>query len=171
MPLRAMRGCSIDGFAKCPCKQAFLHGGIIGHGIISVCSCTFTYRVREFDAARQTPMLTRRQKHGIKLVCSCTFTYRVREFDAARQTPMQNPRLTHGIKLVCSCTFTYRVREFREHGIPSDPTCTFTYHVPENGASLRFSPRFPHLIKLCGMCRTRSARSGFSKIVRTEKNT
>ena len=44
---------------KCPCKQAFLLHGIIRHGITLFCGCTLFYRVREFDTARQTPMLTR----------------------------------------------------------------------------------------------------------------
>ena len=37
---------------KCPCKQAFLLHGIIGHGITLVCNRMFTYRVREFSAMR-----------------------------------------------------------------------------------------------------------------------
>ena len=69
---------------KCPCKQAFLLHGIIGHGIPLVCNCTFTYRVRENDAKRHSPTCARGQTHGITLIRNCKFTYRVRENDAKR---------------------------------------------------------------------------------------
>ena len=72
---------------KCPCKQAFLLHGIIGHGIPLVCNCTFTYRVRENDAKRHSPTCARGQSHGITLIRNCKFTYRVCENDAKRHSP------------------------------------------------------------------------------------
>ena len=112
MPLRAMcAAATLTASQKCPCKQAFLLHGIIGHGIPLVCNCTFTYRVRENDAKRHSPTCARGQTHGITLIRNCKFTYRVCENDAKRHSPTCARGQTHGITLIRNCKFTYRVRE------------------------------------------------------------
>ena len=73
---------------KCPCKQAFLLHGIIGHGrgcprwqtghsITLIRDCTFTYCVPEF------------REHGITSNRTCTFTHHVPENGAEPRFPTQ----------------------------------------------------------------------------------
>ena len=52
-----------ETFEKAEAKMQYLalscamqKAGIIGHGITLICNRTFTYRVREFDATRQSLM-------------------------------------------------------------------------------------------------------------------
>ena len=60
---------------KCPCKQAFLLHGIIGHSMPLVRNCTFAYCVPEF------------REHGITSIRNCTFTYHVPENGAVLRFP------------------------------------------------------------------------------------
>ena len=52
MPPRATHGCNIDGFAKMPLQASIFASWYNGHGITLIGNCKFTYRVREFSAAR-----------------------------------------------------------------------------------------------------------------------